>query len=467
MLGWEYPPHVSGGLGTACRGLSTALATQGTQIDFVLPRVYGGEQAPHLRLVDAGSPDLRATQGSGRLSFAELGIEFHAVPALLAPYMSEAQYAEVLRALELAVSTAAPTASDHPIAQLKAALTQAGVPAQPRASSMPVDPLVVPEENSEEFIALQYGADLFQEVERYAARLAAGLNGDWDLIHAHDWMTFPAGIALSQRTGLPLIAHVHSLEQDRSGGSGGNPRIIAIEHAGLHAATKVIAVSHYTRNMIHNLHGVPYEKIEVVHNGVYMPSTIEAYRREAGWQGPMVLFLGRITQQKGPDYFVNAAARVAELVPDAVFVMAGTGDMLPQVLAQVESLGLKHRFHFPGFLKPDEVERMYCMADVYVMPSVSEPFGITALEAMSYNKPVIVSRQSGVAELVRHALKADFWDVDQLANQITAVLRYPELRQALVASAEHEVRRAHWDAAAQRTLGVYDEVNRAHRALAS
>ncbi|HTM44226.1 MAG TPA: glycosyltransferase [Polyangiaceae bacterium] len=458
MLGWEYPPHVSGGLGTACRGLTVALAQQGVEIDFVLPKIYGEENAAHLRLVDAAAPELVARQGTGRLNFAQLGVEFHEVPALLAPYMNAEQYREVLHALETAMSTASTAASDHPIAKLKAALASASVagltPSGSALAALPITPDTGPSDVTPQFVPDQYAGDLFAEVERYASRLASGLSGDWQVIHAHDWMTFPAGIALAQRTGLPLVVHVHSLEQDRSG-SGCDQRIVAIEHAGLWAASKVIAVSHYTRNMIHRLHGVPLEKIEVVHNGVSVPQAVEAYRKDAQWTGPVVLFLGRITLQKGPDYFVAAAARVAKLIDDAVFVMAGVGDMLPQVMAQVESLGLSSRFFFPGFLNAEEVERMYCLADVYVMPSVSEPFGITALEAMSYNKPVIVSRQSGVAELVRHALKVDFWDIDQLASQIVAVLRYPELRQAMIASAGDEVRRVHWDAAAQTVMGVY------------
>jgi glycosyltransferase involved in cell wall biosynthesis len=455
MLGWEYPPHVSGGLGTACRGLTVALAQQGVEVDFVLPRLYGEEDAPHLRLIDASSEDLVARQGQGKLSFAELGITVHEVPALLAPYMTPEQYAQILETLEQAVNTPSVSASDHPIAQLKAALARAGVAPGPKLASLPLPIAGGPADVAPSRVPEQYGGDLFAEVERYASRLMTGLGGEWQVIHAHDWMTFPAGIALAQRTGVPLVVHVHSLEQDRSGGGGGNPRVIAIERAGMMAATRVIAVSHYTRNMIHRWHGIPLEKIDVVHNGVEMPSVIQAYRKETEWKGPVVLFLGRITLQKGPDYFVSAAAKVAKLVPDAIFVMAGVGDMLPQISSQVARLGLQDRFHFPGFLNADEVERMYCLADVYVMPSVSEPFGITALEAMSYNKPVIVSRQSGVSELIRHALKADFWDIDQLANQIAAVLRYPELRQAIIASAADEVRRIHWQAAGERTVAVY------------
>jgi glycogen synthase len=250
--------------------------------------------------------------------------------------------------------------------------------------------------------------------------------------------------------------HIHSLEQDRSGNGGANPTIVAIEGAGVRAASRVIAVSHYTARKIHELHGVPHERISVVHNGVYARPVVNAYREEHPKTGPLVLFLGRITYQKGPDYFVEAAAKVLLKVPSARFVMAGSGDMLPQIKERVKALGIDESFEFPGFVRGAEVEHLFSTADAYVMPSVSEPFGISALEAMSYETPVILSRQSGASEVLRHALKVDFWDIDRLAAQIVAVLKYPELRTSIIEMAREEVRRVHWEAAATKVKQVYE-----------
>jgi glycosyltransferase involved in cell wall biosynthesis len=307
-----------------------------------------------------------------------------------------------------------------------------------------------------------YGDDLFGEVMRYAERVAV-----WSrtrrpqVVHAHDWMTFPAATRVAHMHGIPMIAHVHSLEQDRSG-DGANPTIVNLEGAGLRAATRVIAVSHYTARMINQIHGIPFENIDVAHNGAYARKTVSAYREESHDDRPMVLFLGRITFQKGPDYFVEAAAKVLEQVPNARFVMAGNGDMLPRLQHRVHELGIAQAFEFPGFVRGTDVERLFSTADVYVMPSVSEPFGISALEAMSYETPVVLSRQSGASEILHHALKVDFWDVNRLAAQIVAILRYPELRTSIVDMAKEEVRRVHWEAAAtkvkrayQRALGGY------------
>jgi glycogen(starch) synthase len=274
-------------------------------------------------------------------------------------------------------------------------------------------------------------------------------------VHAHDWMTFPAATRVARMHGVPLIVHVHSLEQDRSG-HGANPTILTIEGEGVRAATRVIAVSHYTARKIHETHGVPLERIDVVHNGVYARRTVHAYQQARAAEGPLVLFLGRITYQKGPDYFVEAAAKVLEKVPNARFVMAGHGDMVPQMKQRVKELGIEDRFEFPGFVRGDDVEHLFSTAAVYVMPSVSEPFGISALEAMSYETPVILSRQSGAAEILRHALKVDFWDVHKLAAHIVAVLTYPELRSSIVEMAREEVRRVHWEASAAKVKVVYE-----------
>lgn len=460
MLGWEYPPHISGGLGTACEGLTTALAPLGMDIQFVVPQLYGVERAAHMRLVSPTLRARRAVSPSGRPIPSSVGASAQAavaysaelegmessvetaggmyvqtvrIPALLSPYLSEPEYRELARAMGAydddteVVFEPNPDEPEHDAGAGHASGGKA-----------------------------HYGQNLFGEVLRFADRVAGWSQHQHpEIIHAHDWMTFPAATRIARMHGVPLVVHIHSLEQDRSG-HGPNPTIVAIESAGVRAATRVIAVSHYTARMIHELHGVPLDRISVVHNGVYARPTIRAYREERPEGGPFVLFLGRITHQKGPEYFVEAAAKVLQKIPEARFIMAGNGDMLPQVQRRVQELGLKGSFEFPGFVRGLDVEKLFSIADAYVMPSVSEPFGISALEAMSYETPVILSRQSGASEVLRHALKVDFWDVDRLAAQITAVLKYPELRASIVEMAREEVRRVHWEAAAAKVKQVYE-----------
>ena len=464
MLGWEYPPEISGGLGTACEGLTTALAPLGVDIDFVVPHLYGTERAPHMALL---TPESRPTRSihSGNdegpfraLSVTSAGeaptgdsgaLRTTAIPALLSPYLSADAYRGLVAMLERRGDRAALAYFDGfdplPLRTGQADLGHAPAPPWQGAPTS---------RSAEE--GIHYGEDLFHEVARYAARVAqATRDRRPHLVHAHDWMTFPAATQVARHHQVPLVLHVHSLEQDRSGG-GPNPTIAAIEGTGLRAATRVIAVSHYTARMIHEVHEVPLDRIDVVHNGVYARRTVSAYQRARSSEGPLVLFLGRITHQKGPEYFVEAAAKVLEKVPEARFVMAGSGDMLPHMQARVRELGIEAAFEFPGFVRGAEVEHLFSTADAYVMPSVSEPFGISALEAMSYETPVILSRQSGASEILRHALKVNFWDVHKLASQIIAVLSYPELRRSIVDMAREEVRRVHWEAAAAKVRHVYE-----------
>jgi glycosyltransferase involved in cell wall biosynthesis len=444
MLGWEYPPHISGGLGTACQGLTVALSRSGVDIDFVVPHLYGNEQAPHMQLLGASS-----ITSDGEV--LEVGVETAGsvfepgssrvrtlrIPSILSPYLTAEQYQQILETTAGKVKPGSPITYKGP-------------------SKVDAAREILQEDIAQ--LGAHYGSDLFYEVERYAQQVIQRLSHPYDMIHAHDWMTYPAGVAAAEITGRPLVVHVHSLEQDRSGNGSGNPAIVSVERMGLLRADRIIAVSHYTRNLIAKTYGIPLHKIEVVHNGVYAPKTVAEYRRGADLKGPVVLFLGRVTLQKGPDYFVEAAARVREFIPDARFIMAGSGDLLPRVHQRVSELGLEAAFEFPGFVRGPDVERLFSIADVYVMPSVSEPFGISALEAMSHDTPVILSRQSGVAEVLHHALKVDFWDVEQLASKIIAVLIYPELRESIVGMASEEVRRLHWDAAAEKTVSVYRNV---------
>ena len=485
MLGWEYPPHISGGLGTACEGLTTSLASRGIEIDFLVPKLYGGENAPHMQLLGAASatpmvqvpvapadplaeliaaepalgtdPIVTAAAEAARSQAAqpaEASVRMLRVPAMLKPYLDQAAYRELITSGALQESA---------VAEIAAAQIMHPLPEPPHEISrlehvhIPGAELPFAEEAPGE---AHYGQDLFGEVARYAISATRRVHGQkYDLVHAHDWMTFPAGIEIARRAGAPLLVHVHSLEYDRAG-RGADRDIVAVERQGLENATRVIAVSYYTRGLINRVHNTPLDKISVVHNGVYARETVEAYTEQRTSTGPVVLFLGRVTFQKGPEYFVQAAARVLEQVPDAVFTMAGSGDMLPRMKALVEDLGITESFRFPGFLRGAEVERAFSTADVYVMPSVSEPFGIAPLEAMSYDRPVIVSKQSGVSEVLRNALKVDFWDVDKIASQIVALLELPELRRVIIERAREEIRHIHWDAAAETLVPIYESALR-------
>jgi len=431
MLGWEYPPNINGGLGTACQGLTVALARLGVKIDFIVPRLTGKEHAPHMNLLDSyygGKEESEETVKNK--TDPTKNISWFGIPSLLSPY-------------------ARPESFDKWIEYCRAELKD-DIPED--VADMLEDAL---ESETGPVGEGLYGTDLFAEVERYTKNaIALAKKRRFDVVHAHDWMTYPAGIAISMMSNCPLVVHVHSLEYDRSG-LGVNPKIHQIEGAGVKTADTPIAVSHYTKSVINSQHGVPLEKIAVVHNGVYAKEVIRSYRNEQHNRTKMVLFLGRVTFQKGPEYFIEAAAKVIPVIPDVVFVIAGTGDMLPALKQQVQEMGLEGHFMFPGFLKGPEIERMFSMADVYVMPSVSEPFGITPLEAMSHDVPVIISKQSGVSELLRNAFKVDFWDVEKTAHLIIGILKYPEIRDDIVDMAREEVRRIHWDAAASKTLNVY------------
>lgn len=450
MLGWEYPPHISGGLGTACEGLTRALSKYGTDLIFVVPNLHGGEDAAHMSLVDARGNLSLSSPGGIALKNGKRKISHKNVAtSVVAKRLKKISIASYLTPYLKPENSTAISFPGKPGLAFTAIFDLASESEHMQAL---LDDFAF--EGSSE----RYGSKMFNEVARYTALLIASLSTEkFDVIHAHDWMTYPAAVALAQLTGKPLIAHVHSLEYDRAG-AGAHPTITQIEHYGLHAADCVVAVSYYTKNLITKHHAVAASKIQVVHNGVYPRKLVARYRSQNRADRRIVLFLGRVTFQKGPDYFVEAAAKVVPHVPDVLFVMAGAGDMLPRMIERVSQLGLQQHFHFPGFLKGEEVEEMYSSADVYVMPSVSEPFGISALEAISFDTPVIISRQSGVAEVLGHALKVDFWDVNRLADLIINALLHEALRKDMVTMAKEELKRLRWEAAAQKTIQLYKKL---------
>jgi glycogen synthase len=395
MLGWEYPPHIAGGLGTACLGLTRALAAQGEDVTFVVPHRHGDEDAAHLDLV--GGNDL---VGGGR-------VRRRRVAAELAPY----ERPDPLRA-----------------------------PAAPGAPG-----------------SVPYGPGLFERVARYeeaVERAASSFEGE--VVHAHDWMTFGAGRTAAEKAGVPLVAHVHSLEQDRSP-RGADPRIVAAEHAGLEAAERVLCVSAFTAQRVERYHGLDPSRLRVVHNGLpALPSRLPQRRRPLRL-GPVVLFLGRVTAQKGPEILLEAARRVVAVDPRVTFLFAGGGDLLAPLIERSAALGLARHVSFTGFLRGREVDRAYAEADVFVMPSAAEPFGLTALEAAARGVPVIVSSTSGVREVLPSALVVDAWDVESLAERILTVLQRPALARQLARDGVLEARSLTWDAAATRVRRAWQE----------
>jgi glycogen(starch) synthase len=410
MFGWEFPPLMSGGLGTACFGMTKGLAGLGHNITFVLPQAEA-TSSPFLNLLPAYGipfsnvdPEDRETEPLHRLTARP-------IPTLLTPYLNEDRYREL-------------------------ALSGRG---------------------GFRDSAAVYGLDLIAEVIRYGrAAGAIARRISFDIIHAHDWMTVPAAILARRISGKPLVLHIHSLEYDRSGDHI-NGEILKIEQDGLDQADRIIAVSHRTKRMIVERYGIPPEKVSVVYNAVSRNEAQRIYRTERTGRQQMVLFLGRITFQKGPDYFLEAAARVLKVLPDVTFVMAGAGNMMRQMIERVGELKIGDRFHFTGFLQGEEIERIFSLSDLYVMPSVSEPFGISPLEAMLYDVPVILSRQSGVAEILKHALKVNFWDIQELSAKIITVLKHPALMTVMAEKAKEELRTIRWDTAAERITEIYRE----------
>jgi len=302
----------------------------------------------------------------------------------------------------------------------------------------------------------KYGDDLMDEIARYAlvASVIAEEN-DFDIIHAHDWLAYPAGIAAKEASGKPLVIHVHATDFDRSRGNV-NPDVYAIEKRGMDTADMIIAVSNLTRNTIIEKYHIPPEKVVTVYNAVE-PLAINRDRLgKKSVSDKIVTFLGRITMQKGPEYFVEAAVRVLKKMDRVRFVMAGSGDMMYKMVSLAAAEGIADHFHFTGFLKGEDVYRMLTMSDVYVMPSVSEPFGISPLEALQSDVPVIISYQSGVAEVLTHALKVNYWDIDAMADAIYGVLNYPALTKMFRKYGKEEVNQLKWENSARQVKTIYE-----------
>ncbi len=466
MLGWEFPPFISGGLGTACYGLTKAMSSIGTDIMFVLPRPVSTPFSTHERHVSPrpGSP-LASPTTEFRLDEFE-HVTFRTVDAQMGdPYLTPANYkpqphTEVVRTKVMKATPVDP--ADVPVshAPVPSSAAPAAAASKPTGGSIATPGFIGAKPQQ---AASPYGGDLFSEIQRYAL-LASEIarNETFDVVHAHDWMTFPAGLAVAALKGVPLVVHVHSTEFDRSG-LHVDQRIYDIERRGMHGAMKIIAVSYLTKNLVTHHYGIDPGKVEVVYNAIESANgngmDLEQYKIHKDEK--IVLFLGRITMQKGPEYFLAAAKRVLEVMDNVKFVMAGSGDMIRRTIEMAASMGIGHKVLFTGFLRGGDVEKVFKMADLYVMPSVSEPFGIAPLEAMSHDVPVIISKQSGVSEVLTHALKVDFWDINEMANKIIAVLRHPPLATTLRQHGSFEVSRLSWTDAAKACVSVYEEARTA------
>ncbi len=408
MLGWEFPPFISGGLGTACCGLVKAMDRLGMEITFVLPKSSETYYTSHVKMLGAKN----FAEGEKISGFKN--VRFRTIASLLRPYVSSGTFAQKYEHFK---GVRSHSGAEH----------------------------------------LMYGGDIYSEVHRYAEKVAEiAATEEFDVIHAHDWMTYPAGMEAARLSRKPLVVHVHSTEFDRSG-EYGNRMVCDIERQGLFAADKVIAVSNFTKNMITRHYNVPGEKIEVVYNGVEH-NYGDVPQSSQDKSDKIILFLGRITMQKGPEYFLAAAKKVLEVINNVKFVMAGTGDMMHRMVGLAAQLGIGHKVLFTGFLRGEEVNRIYRMADLYVMPSVSEPFGIAPLEALREGVPVLISKQSGISETLINALKVDFWDINEMANKMVAVIKRPPLHRTLCRNGFSEVHKFRWENSAAKINKIYEKL---------
>lgn len=420
MLGWEFPPHITGGLGTACYGMAKGLKAKGADVIFVTPKAYGDEDRTVADIVNASDVEVDIYEKEYRDVINSM--TYIEVDSSLIPYAGPEEYEKYYEKINKDT-----VAHDKPVFSRKYQF------------------------------AGGYGKTLYEEVARYALVVAKiATMYDFDIIHAHDWLTYSAGIAAKRVSGKPLVCHIHATEFDRSGDNI-NTIVYDLERSGMMNADRVIAVSNLTANTAINKYGIDASKVFTVHNAITTsPTDVSKFKKN--FDTKFVTFLGRLTYQKGPEYFIDAAKLILQRDKDIHFVMAGTGDMMPSLVKYVAKLGISDNFHFTGFLKGEQVDRMFAMSDVFVMPSVSEPFGLVPLEAMSLNVPVVISKQSGVSEVLEHALKVDFWDVNAMADCIYALLHYDTLSEMYKKYGKIEIDNMKWENAAEKIINVYNSI---------
>ena len=411
MFGWEFPPHILGGLGTASYGLTRGMSVQeDLDITFVIPKPYGDEDQSFAKIIGACAVPVVWKETSWENVQNRIGHIMH--PDEYFWYRDHIRY-DFRRIWTNDIGCI-------------------------------------------EFSG-RYPDNLVQEIGNYeavAGVLAHSL--EFDVIHSHDWLTYPAGIFAKQISGKPLVIHVHATDFDRSRGNV-NPTVYSIERRGMDIADHIICVSNLTRNTVIEKYGQNPDKVTTVHNAVDPVPNVENFKKTPR-KDKLVTFLGRITMQKGPEYFVEAASRVLARTKNVRFVMAGNGDMMNAMIDLVASRGIADRFHFPGFLKGARVHQMLADSDVYIMPSVSEPFGISPLEAMQVGTPSIISKQSGCAEILRHAIKTDYWDIDAMADAIYSIVEYPAIYNTLSEEGRKEVNAITWDKAGLKVRDIYNRV---------
>ncbi len=417
MFGWEFPPQITGGLGTACYGITKSLAKQKVQVLFVVPKAFGNEDKSFATLQDAGEIPSKYLGANPKEYWSR--VLYKEVISSLVPYTTPEDYKEKLEKDVLNLL------SDEHI-----------------------------EDKDFTPFSGRYGIDLWNEIERFSMVTSIlARNEQYDVIHAHDWMTFPAAISAKKISGKPLIVHIHATEFDRGGGNV-NKDIYDIEKKGMEFSDKTITVSKFTKDIIINRYGIRPEKVVAIHNAIDK-SNGPVINSERVSREKIVTFLGRITFQKGPGYFIDAAYKVLQRQRNVRFVIAGSGDLKDKVIRQVNRLGISDKVTFTGFLDNDQVTKLFSETDLYVMPSVSEPFGISPLEALRSKVPVIISKQSGVSEVIRHAIKVDYWDTDALADAISGVLNYATLSQLLSTKGRREVNKLRWEKTGRQILNVY------------
>ena len=423
-LGWEFPPLINGGLGVACLGLSRALAKH-VDLTVVVPQSSAGDVLEGFQLRGLNQLTIRDLQSAEERYRYESFAQVRNVPVFLNPYDQ------------------GDSAGDLPLSHS----VEIGEEAKFSETT---------HRQLESFKTGElYGPDLGNKVVEFskvAAKLA--MLEPFDVIHAHDWMTFLAGVEVKKATGKPLVVHVHALQYDRAGADA-RGWIYDIEKYGMEQADCIIPVSHYTSLIISSYYGIPPEKVRPVHNGA---DPVDVFAMKKKFPEKLVLFLGRLTSQKGPEFFLETASRVIANNPNVRFVVAGTGDKLRPLIESGAFRGLGGHFHFTGFLDKEKVNDLLSMTDVYCMPSVSEPFGLSALEAAQFGIPAVISKQSGVAEVLKGALKADFWDVDLMAKHINDLLTDDELRGRVVEQAKLDIAASTWDAAAAKVFEIYKDL---------
>ncbi len=423
MFGWEFPPHISGGLGTACYGMTKGLAANDVDVLFVMPSASGDEDQTAAKIINASDVAVDVVTDSYR-EFLDR-VQFYRVGTNLIPYVTPEEFYDIVEKERHRGE------SDRTISY-----------------------------GQKYKFSGKYGSNLMEEVVRYAmvgTQIAVEHQDEFDLIHAHDWLTYLAGIGAKRLTGKPLVIHVHATSFDRASDDAIDTRVFDLEKLGMDAADKVITVSDLTKNIVINKYGIDPAKVVTCYNAVDF-SGREELNEERGVADKVVTFLGRVTYQKGPEYFIEAAGKILKRCSNVRFVMAGNGDMLNRCIKHAARLGITDRFHFTGFLRGKEVQRMFALSDVYVMPSISEPFGISPLEAMQTFVPSVISKQSGCAEVLNYALKVDFWDIDAMADAIYGLLTYPAVSHLAKTKGYEEVNALKWTNASAKIKEVYESV---------